>query len=129
MASKGGGTGGRANKPGASSSRKGAQKGSGGQRRQGLEGRGPTPKAEDRTGHPAKRRAAASAKRAASAANNRGGSGTRGAARPVRRTPGKGDSEQVAGRNSVVEALRAQVPARPCTSLSTSTPTTGSASP
>jgi 23S rRNA (guanosine2251-2'-O)-methyltransferase len=113
MASKGGGTGGRANKPGASSSRKGAQKGSGGQRRQGLEGRGPTPKAEDRTGHPAKRRAAAAARRAASApANPRSGAGARGTARPARRTPGKGDSEQVAGRNSVVEALRAHVPAK-----------------
>jgi 23S rRNA (guanosine2251-2'-O)-methyltransferase len=112
MATKGGGTGGRANKPGASSSRKGAQKGSGGQRRQGLEGRGPTPKAEDRTGHPAKRRAASSAKRAAAASNPRSGAGTRGTSRPVRRTPGKGDAEQVAGRNSVVEALRAQVPAK-----------------
>jgi 23S rRNA (guanosine2251-2'-O)-methyltransferase len=112
MASKGGGLGGRANKPGASTSRKGAQKGSGGQRRQGLEGRGPTPKAEDRTGHPAKRRSAAAAKRAA---NARSAQGTRGGAAPARaqrRTPGKDAPEQVAGRNSVVEALRAQVPAK-----------------
>ena len=115
MASKGGGLGGRANKPGASKSRKGAQKGSGGQRRQGLEGRGPTPKAEDRTGHPAKRRAAAAAKRAAAA--GRGGAGphgtaAKGAAKPVRRTPRKDGPEQVAGRNSVVEALRAHIPAK-----------------
>ena len=84
MASKGGGTGGRANKPGASSSRKGAQKGSGGQRRQGLEGRGPTPKAEERTGHPAKRRAASSAKRA------------RGGERPRAATPRCGVSDRAA---------------------------------
>ncbi|GAA1979433.1 23S rRNA (guanosine(2251)-2'-O)-methyltransferase RlmB [Catenulispora subtropica] len=110
MASKGGGLGGRANKPGASSSRKGAQKGSGGQRRQGLEGRGPTPKAEDRTGHPAKRRAAAAAKRAGAGTCG----GQRGGAVPktVRRAPGKDGPEQVAGRNSVVEALRANIPAK-----------------
>jgi 23S rRNA (guanosine2251-2'-O)-methyltransferase len=109
MASKGGGLGGRANKPGASSSRKGAQKGSGGQRRQGLEGRGPTPKAEERTGHPAKRRATAAAKHAAKAQSTRGGAAP---ARTQRRVPGKDAPEQVAGRNSVVEALRAQVPAK-----------------
>ncbi|GAA2013197.1 23S rRNA (guanosine(2251)-2'-O)-methyltransferase RlmB [Catenulispora yoronensis] len=111
MASKGGGLGGRANKPGASNSRKGAQKGSGGQRRQGLEGRGPTPKAEERTGHPAKRRATSAAKRAA--VSSRGGA-QRGGAVPksVRRAPGKDGPEQVAGRNSVVEALRANIPAK-----------------
>ena len=32
--------------------KKGPTKGSGGKRRRGLEGRGPTPKAEDRVGHP-----------------------------------------------------------------------------
>jgi 23S rRNA (guanosine2251-2'-O)-methyltransferase len=111
MASKGGGLGGRANKPGASSSRKGAQKGSGGQRRQGLEGRGPTPKAEDRVGHPAKRRASSSAKRAA-AANVRGNAQRGAVPKSVRRTPGKDAPEQVAGRNSVVEALRANIPAK-----------------
>ena len=111
MVSKGGGLGGRGNKPG--SFRKGAQKGSGGQRRQGLEGRGPTPKAEDRTGHPAKRKAASAAKRAASqrsAPGQRGGSAP--ASRAPRRTPGKDGPEQVAGRNSVVEALRAEIPAK-----------------
>ena len=105
---KGGGLGGRGNKAG--SPRKGAQKGSGGQRRQGLEGRGPTPKAEDRTGHPAKRRAAAAAKRAASS-RTPAGSGARGGTR-ARYTPGKDAPEQVAGRNSVVEALRAEIPAK-----------------
>ncbi len=87
---KGGGLGGRGNKAG--SPRKGAQKGSGGQRQQGLEGRGPTPKATERTGHPAKRRAA-SAERRTSAS-------------------GKDAPEQVGGRNSVVEALRAAIPAK-----------------
>jgi len=52
---KGGGLGGRGNKAG--SSRKGAQMGSGGQRRKSLEGKGPTPRAEMRKGHPAQRRA------------------------------------------------------------------------
>ena len=61
---KGGGLGGRGNKAG--SSRKGAQMGSGGQRRKSLEGKGPTPRAEMRKGHPAQRRADAATKRAQS---------------------------------------------------------------
>ena len=43
--------------------KKGAQVGSGGQRRAALEGKGPTPPASERKGHPASRRAAAAAKR------------------------------------------------------------------
>lgn len=74
--------------------KKGSVVGSGGQRRRGLSGKGPTPRAEDRTGHPAARRAAA-AQRA-------------GPASPRRRQPGA--AEVIAGRNAVVEALRAQVP-------------------
>ena len=70
--------------------------GSGGRRRQGLEGKGPTPKAKDREGHKDYK----SRKKAESAA----------AKRPQRRTPKTGDSEWVAGRNSVVEALRAHLP-------------------
>ncbi|NUR80804.1 MAG: 23S rRNA (guanosine(2251)-2'-O)-methyltransferase RlmB [Dermatophilaceae bacterium] len=82
---------------------KGATVGSGGQRRRGLEGKGPTPKAADREYHPAHKRARAVAKR-------QGGSSgaARGSARPQRRP--KGSSEIVAGRNSVVEALRADIP-------------------
>ena len=38
-------------------SKKGATVGSGGQRRKGLEAKGPTPAAKDRPGHPAARRA------------------------------------------------------------------------
>jgi 23S rRNA (guanosine2251-2'-O)-methyltransferase len=100
---KGGGLGGRGNKPG--SPRKGAQIGSGGKRRKSLEGKGPTPRAENRTGHPAARKAAAAAKRAQTA--QRGG-------RPPAKVPYKANrqiSELIAGRNSVVEALRSGVPA------------------
>ena len=69
--------------------------GSGGRVRRGLEGRGPTPKAQDREGHKAFK-----AKQRAEKAK---------AARPKR--PAKpGDSEWIAGRNSVVEALRAHMP-------------------
>ncbi|TNC28008.1 23S rRNA (guanosine(2251)-2'-O)-methyltransferase RlmB [Amycolatopsis alkalitolerans] len=74
-------------------SKKGAVKGSGGQRRKGLEGKGPTPRAEMRPGHPAQRRAAAAAK-----------------AERAREKKGEGP-EIIAGRNPVVEALRAGVPA------------------
>ncbi|GAB3871730.1 23S rRNA (guanosine(2251)-2'-O)-methyltransferase RlmB [Terrabacter terrigena] len=84
---------------------KGATVGSGGQRRRGLEGKGPTPKAADREYHPAHKRAKAVAKRQG---GGPGASTGRGPARPQRRT--KGSSEIVAGRNSVVEALRADIP-------------------
>jgi 23S rRNA (guanosine2251-2'-O)-methyltransferase len=97
------------------SSRKGPTVGSGGQRRRGLEGKGPTPKAAERDQHAAakKRRAAqrrdeALGKGAAarsSASGRRGGPAGR---RPAR--GGKASSEMVAGRNSVVEALRAGLP-------------------
>ena len=43
--------------------KKGQVTGSGGRVRRGLEGKGPTPPAEMRKGHPATRRAAATAKR------------------------------------------------------------------
>jgi len=69
--------------------------GSGGRVKRGLEGRGPTPKAKDREGHIAYKRK----KRAEKAAPRR---------RPAVRRGG--DSEWVAGRNSVVEALRAHMP-------------------
>ncbi|MGX1561481.1 23S rRNA (guanosine(2251)-2'-O)-methyltransferase RlmB [Streptomyces sp. NPDC055506] len=78
------------------SGKKGAQVGSGGKRRRGLEGKGPTPPAEARKGHAKQRAAQAKSRRAQS------------------RTKGpraKGTSELVVGRNSVVEALREGVPA------------------
>ena len=45
-------------------SKKGAQVGSGGQAKRALKGKGPTPQAEERKGHPAARRAAAADRRA-----------------------------------------------------------------
>ncbi len=69
--------------------------GSGGRVRRGLEGKGPTPKAKDRPYH--------KAHKAAKRAERDHGAGPR----RVRRT---GDAEWVAGRNAVVEALRAGVP-------------------
>lgn len=82
------------------SNKKGATVGSGGQRRRGLEGKGPTPPAEARKGHAKQRAANAKVKRAASTQSRRpSGRGS------------KSTSELVAGRNPVVEALRADIPA------------------
>ncbi|EST39390.1 RNA methyltransferase [Streptomycetaceae bacterium MP113-05] len=83
------------------SNKKGAQVGSGGQRRRGLEGKGPTPPAEMRKGHAKQRVAQAQARRA----QGRKTDPRRGAGK------GKGSSELVVGRNSVFEALRDGVPA------------------
>ncbi|MFI6347777.1 23S rRNA (guanosine(2251)-2'-O)-methyltransferase RlmB [Streptomyces sp. NPDC050560] len=80
------------------SGKKGAQVGSGGQRRRGLEGKGPTPPAEMRKGHAKNRIAQAKAKRSGNSPQQRRGSGRQG-------------SELVVGRNPVVEALREGVPA------------------
>ncbi len=79
--------------------KKGPQVGSGGQRRRGLEGKGPTPPAEMRKGHAKQRVANAKVRRAA--APQRRAAGGRG---------GKSASELVVGRNPVVEALRAEIP-------------------
>jgi 23S rRNA (guanosine2251-2'-O)-methyltransferase len=81
-----------------SSSKKGPQVGSGGQRRRGLEGKGPTPKAADRPNHKAHKMAKAADRR----------SGATGGRTSTRKN--KASSEMVAGRNSVLEALRAEVP-------------------
>lgn len=73
-------------------SKKGPQVGSGGQRRRGLEGKGPTPKAAERPNHKAYKPADK---------------------RPARPSGGRkksGSTEMIAGRNSVVEALRTDVP-------------------
>ncbi|GAC56886.1 putative RNA methyltransferase [Gordonia hirsuta DSM 44140 = NBRC 16056] len=79
-------------------SKKGQVVGSGGQRRRGLEGRGATPKAVDRTYHPAHKKAKAAAKSRAAAA------------RQAQRRRDDGP-EYVVGRNPVVECLRAEIPA------------------
>ena len=76
------------------SNKKGATAGSGGRVKRGLEGKGPTPKAKDRPYHKAHKTAQA---------NSRGQTG-----KPKRRTGS--EAEWIAGRNSVVEALRAGVP-------------------
>ena len=89
-------------------SKKGQTVGSGAQRRKQLKGKGPTPKATDRPAHPAHRKARAAAKRAAKPGARSGGSRSPGASRA--RDTGTGP-EWVAGRNPVVEALRAAVPA------------------
>ncbi|MDR0594886.1 MAG: 23S rRNA (guanosine(2251)-2'-O)-methyltransferase RlmB [Bifidobacteriaceae bacterium] len=83
-------------KPG---SKKGPLKGSGGQGRKALEGKGPTPKAVDRPYHPAAKRKAAAVKRS---------QGRPPAPAKARQAP----ADYVIGRNAVLEALRAQVPAR-----------------
>lgn len=80
--------------------KKGATVGSGGQRRKGLEGKGPTPPAEMRKGHKKNRVAAAQARRVTSSQSRRPSG--RGA---------KSTAELVVGRNPVVEALRAGIPA------------------
>ena len=68
--------------------------GSGGRVRRGLEGKGPTPKAKDRPYHKAYKARQQAAKQSTTKPRHRSG----------------GDAEWVAGRNSVVEVLRAGVP-------------------
>jgi 23S rRNA (guanosine2251-2'-O)-methyltransferase len=86
--------------------KKGPQVGSGGQSKQALSGRGPTPRAEERPHHPAARRAKAVAKRAAAPRKAGGG---RDSSAPRRRPAGA--AELLVGRNPVAEALRAAIPA------------------
>ena len=85
-------------------SKKGPTKGSGGKRRRGLEGRGPTPKAEDRVGHP-KARAKARAEAQAAQPTH---------AKRLDKARDRFDvpagHEVVCGRNAVAEAARAGVP-------------------
>ena len=82
------------NRPGIrKTNKKGAMKGSGGARRRGLRGKGPTPKAEDRVYHAAHKRKL----------------------ERQRRDQGRHDrsasTELVVGRNPVIECLHARVPA------------------
>jgi 23S rRNA (guanosine2251-2'-O)-methyltransferase len=80
-----------------SSSKKGPTGGTGGKNKRRLEGKGPTPKAEDRPYHAAAKRKKAAEKKA-----------------PVRTRTGRSEKpkgEIVSGRNAVLEALRASVPA------------------
>ena len=84
--------------------------GTGGYGKRRLEGKGPTPPAHLRPGHPAQRRAA---QKAASAARSGGGAARAGAGRDDGTgQPRRGDGpEMIAGRNPVLEALQAEVPA------------------
>ena len=87
---------------------KGNTAGSGGRIRRGLEGKGPTPKAEDRPHHPAHRaRKTGTATRGSAAPAGRGSAGARRIDRTGR--PGSGP-EWVAGRNPVLEAMEAEIP-------------------
>jgi 23S rRNA (guanosine2251-2'-O)-methyltransferase len=98
-------------RPGARKNKKGPQVGTGGHTRKALEGKGPTPKATDRSWHVAGKRKAAQERLDAARAKH-GKSSTEGRPAPQRRAPKKeGEAEVVTGRNSVVEALRAKVPA------------------
>jgi 23S rRNA (guanosine2251-2'-O)-methyltransferase len=92
--------------------RKGPQVGSGGQGRQALEGKKPTPKAVDRPYHPAgKRKAAAERFEAAGGRKKQTPDGAAPQRTQARRSPKSSDeSEMVTGRNSVLEALRAKIP-------------------
>lgn len=88
-----------------SGTKKGAVKGSGGRVQKSRQGRGPTPPASVRTGHPASRKVSgdgSSKPKGFAPTKVTGGRGTR---------PGKDLPETVVGRNPVMEALRAGVPA------------------
>jgi 23S rRNA (guanosine2251-2'-O)-methyltransferase len=97
--------------------KKGPAKGTGGNGRQALEGKKPTPKAEDRPYHPAGKRKLAQDR--LEQVRGRGGSAPRGSASATqsrrqdqqRKARNQDDTEIVTGRNAVVEALRARIPA------------------
>ncbi|MDH4397571.1 MAG: rRNA ((2251)-2-O)-methyltransferase RlmB [Actinomycetota bacterium] len=98
-------------RPGAAKGKKGAVKGTGGHGRQALEGRGPTPKAEDRPYHKAykaKKAAAAGVKPKTEARSSRKGEFVAGRSGMGARAI---SGEVLSGRNSVVEALKAKIPA------------------
>ena len=85
-------------------SKKGPTKGSGGQRRKGLEGRGPTPRAENRVGHPKARAKARAEARAAQPTR------AKQLEKIKRRFDVPEGHEILCGRNAVAEAAYASVP-------------------
>src|SRR6204780_5967348 len=116
----------RTGRPGTGQTKSGKPRpGTGGNGRRALEGKGPTPPAAMRPGHPAQRRAGApdasrtqrrddgpGAPRTPGAFRTSGFSGPGASGSSGRPARGAGDvAEFVAGRNSVLEALRAAVPA------------------
>lgn len=110
-----------ANKPGrprAAKGKKGPTVGTGGHNRRRLEGKGPTPKAEDRKGHKAHKAKKLADKRKSSVRPVRKGefvaagpktAGNQNRGRRLNRA--NENFEVLSGRNAVVEALRAKVPA------------------
>lgn len=108
MASKG-------KRPGTAKGKKKPSVGTGGHGKARLEGKGPTPKAEDRKGHKAYRanKPAASTGKGEFLAPVARTAGVAGASRNNSKTVAKATdaNEVLSGRNSVVEALRAKVPA------------------
>ena len=100
-------------RPGAGNSKKkGASKGTGGLGRKALEGRGPTPKAEDRSWHVAGKRKAAAERYAAAGGKGKPGQKPQSSLnRQSRGSKPADDTETVTGRNSVLEALRTKIPA------------------
>src|SRR5918997_6123944 len=105
-------------KPG---TKKGAVVGSGGQKSKGLRGRGATPPAEQRTGHPAQRpsrpaqgqstQGQSVQRQSAQRQSAQRGAGPANQAPRARRRTGTEPGETVLGRNPVLECLRAGVPA------------------
>ena len=83
-------------------SKKGPTKGSGGQRRKGLEGKGPTPRAENRVGHPKARAKARAEARAAQPTR------AKQLEKLKRRFDVPEGHEILCGRNAVAEAVSAQ---------------------
>ena len=116
---KKGGEDGRSAGGGGYSKRGKPRPGTGGFRRDKLEGKGPTPPAHLRPGHPAQRAAAKAARGTGRPGERQRGNERTGDGRdrsefsyenPAARGSGEGP-EMVAGRNSVVESLRAGIPA------------------
>ncbi|ALV47282.1 RNA methyltransferase [Arthrobacter alpinus] len=87
--------------------KKGPSVGTGGHGRKALEGKGPTPKAAERTYHKAYKNQELAERSAA-----KRGAGTSNSPRRNSGPKGKATEELVTGRNSVVEALRAGIPAK-----------------
>ncbi|WP_061295177.1 23S rRNA (guanosine(2251)-2'-O)-methyltransferase RlmB [Herbidospora cretacea] len=85
--------------------RQGPTRGTGGKVRRSLEGKGPTPKAEDRHWYKDKARAERISR------EERGGPSSGPRRAPVRARKSEDAPEYIGGRNPVVEALRAGVPA------------------
>jgi 23S rRNA (guanosine2251-2'-O)-methyltransferase len=114
----GSGSGGEGRAAGGGYSKRGKPRpGTGGFRRDRLEGKGPTPPARERPNHPAyraARAAAAGAARPGQRGNERDGDSRGRSESPRGNLPPRGSGEgpeMVAGRNSVVESLRAGIPA------------------